>query len=87
MLMLTAETLRIQERRIHRARRIAQHAERADQIARYHATARELLTPEDLRATDRILERNRIHTNRAYRGFDLSRKLFDLAEKVRRGLA
>lgn len=87
-MQLTVEVLRIQQRRLHRARRIAHHADRVRDIGIEHARYRALVPLEAFGdGVERFLAVTMHHGFKASRAFALARKLYDRAESVRQGVA
>jgi hypothetical protein len=86
---VTTEALKMQERRIHRARRIARRGDQARNIGVQHKRAQALL-PLDLAepgSLDRYFADSGHRQFKADRAFEIARRYYQLAERVRLGIA
>lgn len=83
---LTDEVLTTQQARIHRARRIAHHADQCRDIGIGHARQR-ALAPLEASCIERFLAAAAHHGYKASRAFALARRLYDRSANVLRGIA
>lgn len=86
-MILSVDTLKSHERRLHRARRVAKHADRAVSIGREHerAMGRVPLILADPGSLDRYFADTGHRRFKADRAFGLARTLYARAERIRQG--
>lgn len=85
-MQLTVEALKIQQKRIHRANRITQHADRVRAIG-IDRLRSPLPTPVGMSGVERFIADRWHRDTHAARAFDLARRLYARAASVLRGCA
>lgn len=85
-MQLTADALKIQQKRIHRANRITHHADRVREIGIERLRC-PLPEPVGMSGVERFIADRWHRDNAAARAFDLARRLYSRAASVLRGCA